>query len=86
MLRNERLDMNLQCVLKVRFNKANYILDCTRKNVAGGVKEVIPHLCVALVRPRLEYWDKLWSSQCRKDIDLFVFLQTYNLFFTTCIV
>lgn len=86
MLRNEKLDMSLQCVLKVRFNKANCILDCARKNVASGVKEVIPHLCVALVRPRLEYWDQLWSSQCRKDIDLFVFPQTHNLFFTTCIV
>jgi len=65
---DEKLDMSQQCALTA--TKDNRILGCVKRSVANRSREVILHLCSALVRPHLESCVHLWSPQHRKDIDL----------------
>jgi len=60
--------MTWQCVLTAQ--KANDILGCITRSMANRSREVILHLCSALVRPDLESCIQLWSPQHKKDMDL----------------
>ena len=55
--------------------KARHILGCIQSSVASRAKEVLLPLCSVLVRPQLEYCIQMWSSQCRRDIDLLECIQ-----------
>ncbi|GAB0188227.1 hypothetical protein GRJ2_001288000 [Grus japonensis] len=57
-----------ECLLTAQ--KANRILGCIKRSVTTTLREVIPHLYSALVRPHLEYCIQLWGSQYKKDMDL----------------
>ena len=63
-----KLDMSQQCALTAQ--KANNILSCIQSSMASRMREVIPHLCSALVRSHLEYCIQMWSPQYRRDVDL----------------
>ncbi|KAJ7408005.1 hypothetical protein BTVI_60938 [Pitangus sulphuratus] len=63
----EGLDMSQQYALVAQ--KANSVLGCIKRYVTSRAKEVILHLCSALVRPHLECCTQLWGTQNRKDID-----------------
>jgi len=65
---DEKRDMKQQCVLASQ--KANHILGCIKSSVASGSREVILPLCSTLVRPHLDSFIQIWSSQHRKDMDL----------------
>ena len=60
--------MSPQCALAAQ--KANRILGCIKRSVAGRSGEVILPLYPALVRPHLECCLQLWSPQYSKDMDL----------------
>ena len=45
-------------------------LGCIKSSVASRVREVILPLCSVLVRPDLEYFIQIWSTQYRKDMDM----------------
>jgi len=65
---DEKLNMIRQCVHAAQ--KASCILGCIRSSVASRAREVILHLCSALVRAHLESCIQLWSPQHKKDMDL----------------
>jgi len=65
---DEKLNMTQQRALTAQ--KANHILGCIKRSMASMLREVIPPLYSALVRPHLESCTQLWSPQHTKDMDL----------------
>ena len=65
---DKKLDVSQQCVLTAQ--KANCVLGCIKKRVAGREREVIVCIYSALVRPHLEYCVQAWGPQYRKDMEL----------------
>jgi len=55
--------------------KANGILGCIKRGVAGREKEVIVSLNYALVKPPLEFCVQDWDLQYRKDAELLECIQ-----------
>lgn len=48
-------------------NHSSWILQCVKKSVASRSREVILPPYSALVRPHLDYSDKVWAPQLKKD-------------------
>ena len=65
---DEKLEMSQKCVLEAQ--KANCILDCSKKGVAGRERETIVPFYSAPVRPHLEYCVQAWGCQHKKDTEL----------------
>jgi len=51
-------------------NHNSWILQCVKKSVASRSKEAIHPPYSALVRPHLDYFDKGWAPQLKKDRSL----------------
>ena len=63
--------MSQQCVSE----KANCILGCIYRGVASREREGIVYFCSALMRPHLQYCIQAWGPQCKKDVELLMWLQ-----------
>ena len=55
--------------------KANSALCCIKKGVASREREVIFPLCLAPVRPHLEYCVQAWDPQYRKVMEILQYVQ-----------
>ena len=64
---DKQLSMSEQCPLMA---KANSLLGCIRRSLAGRGREVILPLYSALLRPQLECCVKCWAAQCIILVDL----------------
>lgn len=53
--------MSLQCAIVTE--KANWILGCNKKSFDSWSREVILHLCSALLCPHLECYVQFWALQ-----------------------
>ena len=49
--------------------KANHILSCIKRSATSRSREMILHLCSALMTTHLEYFVQFWGPQ-HKDIEL----------------
>ena len=57
--------LSQECTLETR--KANGKLECTKKSMASGLKDVILPLYSALLRPHLEFCVQFWVPQFKKE-------------------
>ncbi|KAJ7422255.1 hypothetical protein BTVI_14851 [Pitangus sulphuratus] len=64
---DNKLFMGQQCFLVV---KDNGVLEYIKKNISGTLKEVIPPLHPALVRPHLKCCVQFWAPQYKREMEL----------------